>query len=328
MKAIRVARPGPSSVLECVDLPVPVIGAGELLVKLEAIGVNFLDIQQRLERYPGGVSFPYTPGFEGAGRVVEAGAEVRGVAPGDRVAVCDVLGCYADYLAVPFERAVAVSDAIDTRSAAAGLLQGVTALVFVSEIYPVASGDWVLVQAGAGGTGRMLVQAAKARGAVVVATASSEAKAAVARAAGADHSIVYVREDFVAACRGLAGFPGFAVVYDSVGSATLEKGLTLLKAHGMMVSLGKSAGPLAPFDLDLLNRYGSLTIARPNVMHSIRDPAALAARAATVFADLAAGRTKLLIDRDYPLAKAAEAQDALMSRQTVGKLLLQPEDSS
>lgn len=326
MKAIRVPKQGASSVMEWVEVATPRAGEAEVVVRLEAAGVNFLDIQQRLGRYPGGVSFPYIPGYEGAGTVVEVGPDVQGFALGDRVAVVDVLGCYAEAFAVPAERAVKLPDGLQTRIAAAAMIQALTAHVLVTETYAVAPGDWVLVHAGAGGTGRMLIQAAKALGAVVVTTVSTQEKSAVARAVGADHVIRYSDEDFVEASRALTGFPGFAAIYDSVGPGTFEPGLALLRPRGIMVSYGKSAGPIPPLELDSLNRLGSLYVTRPNLMHYIRRREDLIAKSDAVFADILAGRLEVRIEAVYPLAEAATAHDALASRATTGKLLLTPGD--
>ena len=324
MKAIRVPRPGDSSVMELADLPTPDPGPGEVLIEVEAAGVNFLDIQQRLDRYPGGITFPYVAGLEGAGRVVALGAGVSSVAIGDRVVQHGVLGCYAEAMVAPADRLVKLPDAIDSRTAAALMVQGLTGHVFTSETYPVQPGDWVLVHAGAGGTGRMLVQAAKMRGATVVATVSSAEKVAIAAEAGADHVIRYDQVNFAEACRKLAGFEGFAVIYDSVGGAALLENLPLLRRRGLLVSMGKSGGPLPPLQLDELNRLGSLYVTRPNMAHYIIARADLERHAAAVFAAVEQGRLKVLISRTFALEQAAEAQDLLASRGTVGKLLLLP----
>ena len=326
MRAIRVPKQGDSSVLEWVEVATPRPGNAEILVRLEAAGVNFLDIQQRLGRYPGGVTFPYIPGYEGAGTVVEVGPDAQEFALGDRVAVVDVLGCYAEAIAVPWERAVKLPDGLQTRIAAAAILQALTAHVLVTETYVVQPGDWVLVHAGAGGSGRMLIQAAKALGAVVVATTSTEAKGVVARGVGADHVILYADQDFVGASRALTGFPGFAAIYDSIGPGTLEPGLALLRPRGVMVSYGKSAGPIPPLELDTLNRLGSLYVTRPNLMHHIRRREDLVAKSSAVFGNILAGRLKVSIETVYPLAEAAAAQDALAGRTTTGKLVLAPGD--
>lgn len=310
--------------MEVVDLPTPDPGDGEVLIEIEAAGVNFLDIQQRLDRYPGGITFPYVAGIEAAGRVVALGTGVTDVAVGDRVAQHGILGCYAEAMVAPAHRMVKLPDAIDSRTAAAMMVQGLTGHVFTTETYPVQPGDWVLVHAGAGGTGRMLVQAAKLRGATVITTVSSAKKAAVAAEAGADHVIRYDEVDFWDACRAIDDFEGFAVIYDSVGGEAILHNLPLLCRRGLLVSMGKSAGPLPPLDLDELNRLGSLFVTRPNMGHYIVDRADLERHAAAVFAAIEGGRMKPLISRTFPLAQAAEAQDLLASRDTVGKLLLLP----
>ena len=326
MRAIRVPKQGDASVMECVEVATPQAGEAEILVRLEATGVNFLDIQQRLGRYPGGVSFPYIPGYEGAGTVVKVGPDAQEFSVGDRVVVVDVLGCYAEAIAVPWERAVKLPDGLQPRIAAAAILQALTAYVLVTETYIVQPGDWVLVHAGAGGSGRMLIQSAKALGAVVVATVSTEEKAIVARGVGADHVILYSHEDFVGASRALTGFPGFAAIYDSIGPGTLEPGLALLRPRGVMVSYGKSAGPIPPLELDILNRLGSLYVTRPNLMHHIRRREDLVTKSNAVFGEILANRLKVSIETVYPLAEAAAAQDALSSRATIGKLVLTPGD--
>jgi NADPH2:quinone reductase len=324
MKAIRVPRPGDSSVMEVVDLPTPDPGDGEVLIAIEASGVNFLDIQQRLQRYPGGVTFPYIAGLEAAGRIVALGPGVTSAATGDRVALHGILGCYAEAMVAPADRVVKLPESIDTRTAAAVMVQGLTGHVFTTETYAVQPGDWVLVHAGAGGTGRMLVQAAKMRDAVVVATVSNAEKAAIAAEAGADHVIRYDEKDFADACRALAGFAGFAVIYDSVGGVAITRNLPLLRPRGMLVSMGKSGGPLPPLDLDELNRLGSLFVTRPNMGHYIVERPALEHHAAAVFRAIEQGRMKVLIKEIFPLEQAAKAQDLLASRATVGKLLLLP----
>jgi NADPH:quinone reductase len=323
MKAVRVARPGDSSVLELVDLPMPKPRAGEVVVRIEAAGVNFLDIQTRLDRYPGGTTFPHIAGREGAGRVIATGAGVDGLSIGDRVALSAVPGCYAEVVAARKERVLKLPEAIDARTAAASLVQAMSAYVFTHETYAVQPGDWVLVHAGAGGTGRMIVQAAKMCGATVVATVSSEAKAGIASDAGADHVIRHTEIDFATACRAIPGFPGFAAIYDSVGP-TVPKSLPLLRRRGILVSMGKSGGPIPPLDPDELNRLGSLYVTRPNAMHYIEARADLERIAAATFEAIANGLLKVLIGRIFRLEQAAEAQDLLASRESVGKILLLP----
>ena len=323
MKAVRVARPGDSSVLELVDLPMPHPRPGEVVVRIEAAGVNFLDIQTRLDRYPGGTTFPHVAGREGAGRIVEVGAGAEGLAVGDRVALSAVPGCYAEAVAAPQGRVLKLPEAIDAQTAAASLVQAMSAYAFTHETYAVQPGDWVLVHAAAGGTGRMIVQAAKMEGATVVATVSSAAKAEVASEAGADHVIRYTETDFAEVCRAIPGFPGLAAIYDSVGP-TVPRGLPLLRRRGILVSMGKSGGPIPPLDMDELNRLGSLYVTRPNAMHYTEARADLERIATATFEAIARGHLRVLIGRTFPLDRAAEAQDLLASRESVGKILLLP----
>jgi NADPH2:quinone reductase len=293
------------------------------VVRIEAAGVNFLDIQTRLDRYPGGTRFPHIAGREGAGRIVEIGPGVEGLVVGDLVALSVVPGCYAEAVAAPALRVLKLPAAIDARTAAASLVQAMSAYVFTHETYAVQPGDWVLVHAASGGTGRMIVQAAKMAGATVVATVSSAAKAEIARAAGADHVIRYAEVDFADACRAVPAFPGFAAIYDSVGP-TVPKGLPLLRRRGILVSMGKSGGPIPPLDLDELNRLGSLYVTRPNATHYTEARADLERLAAATFDAIARGKLKILIGRTFPLDQAAAAQDFLASRESVGKILLLP----
>ncbi|MGH6944719.1 MAG: quinone oxidoreductase family protein [Geminicoccaceae bacterium] len=323
MKAIRVPRPGDSSVLEVVDLPMPEPGPGEVLVRIEAAGVNFLDIQTRLQRYPMGATFPHIAGREGAGRIIALGAGVAGLSVGDRVALSSVAGCYAEAVAAPQARVLKLPDAIDNRTAAAALVQAMSAYVLTHETHAVQPGDWVLVHAGAGGTGRMIVQAAKMRGATVVATVSSATKVEITQQAGADHVIRYDEVDFAEAARAIPGFPGFAAIYDSIGP-TVPQGLPLLRRRGILVSMGKSGGPIPPLDLDDLNRLGSLYVTRPNTLHYTEARADLERIARATFKAIADGHLEVLIGRTLPLEQAAEAQDLLASRRTVGKILLLP----
>lgn len=325
MKAIRVPHRGDSSVMEFVDVATPTAAAGEAVVEIEAAGINFADILQRLDIYANRASvFPYIAGVEGAGVVTEIGDGVRDLAVGERVAGVGVHGCYAEYNAFPAARLVRLPQGVDTRTAAAALLQGLTAHALVHDTYAVEAGDWVLVHAGAGGMGLLLIQMVKALGARVVTTVSTSAKAEVAHGAGADHVILYTEQDFAEACRGLADFPGFAVIYDAVGGPTLEKGLALLRPRGVMASYGRAGGALPRLDLDALNRLGSLTVIRPSLVDYIRTPDELRARAGAVFGDIVAGRLEVRIGATYPLAEAARAQDALAGRETTGKLLLIP----
>lgn len=325
MKAVEIAELGGPEVLHQVELPRPEPRRGEILVRLRAIGVNFVDTQQR-RGFPAWYRqpLPFVPGFEGAGEVAALGEGVDAFAPGDRIAYTGPFGAYAEYAAVPAALAVALPAAIADDIGAAAMVQGITAHYLVHDCGRVGAGDWVLVHAGAGGTGGLLVQMAKASGAVVVATASSVEKRAAARELGADHMVDASREDWAGAVRAIAGFPGFAAVYDSIGQATFEAGLALLRRRGAMVVFGAASGPVPPFDINRLNPMGSLVLMRPNIRDFIASRAELLARANAVFAAILGGALKVRIGGRFPLAEAAAAHAALEGRQSLGKLILQP----
>ncbi|MGE5127471.1 MAG: quinone oxidoreductase family protein [Betaproteobacteria bacterium] len=322
MKAIRIEAYGGPEVLRYVELPDPQPGPGQLRVRVEAAGVNFIDVYHRTGLYPG--SLPLVLGQEGAGVVDGIGPGVAGFREGDRVGWASVPGAYAERALVPAERAVALPEGVDARTAAALLLQGMTAHYLSTSTYPLNPGDTCLVHAAAGGVGLLLVQMAKRRGARVLGTVSTADKAALAREAGADAVILYTQEDFVQAVKRLTGGRGVQVVYDSVGKATAEKGFDCLVPRGMMVVYGNSSGPMPPIDPLVLSRKGSLFLTRPTLHHYTADRASLEARAGEVLGDAASGRLKVRIDRTYPLAEAAEAHRALEGRRTTGKLLLLP----
>lgn len=309
MKAIYIEQTGGPEVLRFGDRPAPEPGKGEVLVKLAYSGVNFTDINQR-----SGVNKIPTPavlGSEGAGTVDGTG---------ERVAYCMVRGSYAEYAAVPSKMLVRVPDGIDLRIAASAMLQGMTAHYLTHSTFPLKAGHTVLVHAGAGGTGRLIVQIATMLGARVIATVGSEAKAELARQAGATDAILYDRQDWVAEVKRLTG--GVDVVYDSVGQATFLKGLDCIKPRGMMVHFGVASGQIEPFDTRGLTTRGSLFLARPTLGSHISDPAELAWRSGDIFRWISEGKTQLSIDREYPLADAAEAHRDLESRKSAGKLLL------
>ncbi|MBI3992929.1 MAG: quinone oxidoreductase [Candidatus Lambdaproteobacteria bacterium] len=322
MKAIWVTERGDASRLQYRDLPTPHAGAQEVLVRLEAIGVNFLDILQRQGSYWG--PLPYVPGQEGCGIVEAVGGEVRDLRVGQRVCFSQVLGSYAEYIAFAAVRAVPVPEGVEPQVAVGAMIQGMTAHYLVFDTYRVQPGDWVLVHAAAGGTGRLVVQAAKSAGATVIATVSSDDKAPIAREAGADHVINYAQQDFAAAARALPGFKKLAAVYDSVGQATFEQGLGLLRRRGMMVVYGRSSGPVEPYDINKLNPLGSLFLTRPNLFDYVYTRKDLLVRAGAVFEMLRDGRLSVLIGKTYPLAEAAAAQSDLEARHTTGKLVLLP----
>ncbi len=322
MKAIRVHSHGAPEVLTYEDVPQPVPGPLEALVKLEAAGVNFIDVYHRTGRYP--TSLPYTIGQEGAGTVVAVGAEARGVRTGDRVAYTGVQGAYAEYAAVPAERLIAIPDGVSTRQGAAAMLQGMTAHYLACTTYPLKAGDTCLVHAAAGGVGLLLCQVAKLRGARVLGTVSTEAKARLAREAGADEVIFYTTSDFEEAVKRLTGGAGVQVVYDAVGKTTFTKGLNCLARRGMMVLYGQSSGAVDPVDPQVLNQKGSLFLTRPNIAHYVATREELELRAGEVFAWIRGGRLRVRIGREFPLADAAEAHRELEGRQTTGKVLLIP----
>jgi NADPH2:quinone reductase len=322
MKAIRIEGFGGPDVLRLTDLPVPSPGPGQIVVRVLAAGVNFIDVYHRTGLYPN--PLPLVPGMEGAGVVAAAGQGVSLFREGDRVAWANVLGSYAAQLVLAAERAVAVPEGLTAETAAASMLQGMTAHYLSTSTFPLAKGHTCLVHAAAGGVGLLLVQMAKRRGARVIGTVGTEAKAALAREAGADEVILYQQEDFLEAVRRLTGGRGVEVVYDSVGKTTAEKSLDCLVPRGMAVFYGNASGPVAPIDPLVLSRKGSLFLTRPSLVHYIADRASLEARAADVLGDAAAGRLKVRIDRTSPLSGAAEAHRALEGRQTTGKVLLIP----
>lgn len=322
MKAIRIAVAGGSDVMKLEEVPTPTPGKGQLLVKLDAAGLNYIDTYQRSGLYP--MPMPYTPGSEGAGTVEALGEGVTGFAKGDKVAWTGLIGSYAEYHVIPADRAVKVPQGMDTRMAAAIMLQGMTAHYLCHDTFPLKPGDWCLVHAGAGGVGLLLIQMAKMRGATVISTVSTEEKAKLAREAGSDHVILYTKQDFVQESLKLAGARKLDVVYDSVGKDTFEKGLDLLRPRGMMVLYGQSSGPVPPFNLGLLAQKGSLFLTRPTLMSYIITSQELQDRATAVMNMVLSGKLKVRIGAEFPLAKAKEAHDALEGRKTTGKVLLIP----
>ncbi|MCZ7572765.1 MAG: quinone oxidoreductase [Ardenticatenaceae bacterium] len=322
MKAIRVHSFGGPEVLSYEDVPVPEPGAGEARVKIEAAGVNFIDVYHRTGQYKG--QPPITPGVEAAGVVDAVGPGVSDFQPGDRVAYTLQQGSYADYAVVPTARLVPLPDTIDARRAAAVLLQGMTAHYLSHDTYPLHPGDTALVHAAAGGVGLLLDQLAKRRGARVIGTVSTEEKARLAREAGADEVILYTQADFEEETRHLTGGKGVNVVYDSVGRTTFDQGLNSLRPRGYMVLYGQSSGAVPPLDPQILNAKGSLFLTRPSLGHYVAERTELLQRAGDLFALMEAGELSVRIDRTYPLAEAAEAHRALEARETKGKVLLIP----
>lgn len=322
MKAIRIHQPGDSSVLKLEEIPIPAPGAGEVLVRMAAIGVNFIDIYQRSGQYKG--VLPFTPGMEGAGTVEAAGEGVTDFAPGDRAAFGFTQGSYAEYAVVPAEKLAPVPEGVDLALAAAAMLQGMTAHYLTHDTFPLQAGQTALVHAAAGGTGALIVQMAKHLGARVLATAGSPEKAAIAKAAGADEVILYREVDFAAEAMRLSNGRGVDVVYDSVGKDTFDKGLTVIRPRGMMVLFGQSSGAVAPLDPQTLNARGSLYLTRPSLGFYTATQDEMRMRASAVFDGIAAGWLTIRVDRRLPLAEAATAHDALAGRTTQGKVLLIP----
>jgi NADPH2:quinone reductase len=308
--------------MELVDLPQPVPGPGQALVKIAASGVNFIDVYFRAGLYK--VELPATLGSEAAGTVESVGAGVTEFAPGDRVAYAMARGSYAEYAVVPAAQLVKIPAAIDFQTAAAAMLQGMTAHYLTHSTFALKSGDTCLVHAAAGGAGLLLVQMAHRIGARVFGTVSTEAKAQLARQAGADEIIFYTQQDFEAEVRRLTGGRGVDVVYDSVGATTFAKSLGCLRPRGMLALFGQSSGPVAPFDPNILNAKGSLFLTRPGLVHHLLTREELLWRAGDVLGWTASGKLKPRIDRAYPLADAAAAHRDLEARRTAGKLLLIP----
>ncbi|GAA1104926.1 quinone oxidoreductase family protein [Nocardiopsis composta] len=326
MRAITIDEPGGPEVLRLTETDPPEPGPGQVAVDVAAAGVNFIDIYQRSGLYP--MPMPLTPGVEAAGTVAAVGAGVTGLDVGQPVGWTGEPGGYAERAVVRADRVVPVPEGVGAEQAAAVLLQGMTAHYLTHSTYPVRAGDTVLVHAAAGGTGLLLVQMAKLRGARVIGTVSTAAKEELARAAGADEVIRYDEPDadVAAAVRGLTGGEGVPVVYDGVGASTFEASLGALRRRGMLVLFGQSSGPVPPFDPQRLNGAGALFLTRPSLAHYTADRAELLDRAAAVFGMIGAGDLEVRIGGRYPLAEAARAQQDLASRSTTGKLVLRTRD--
>jgi NADPH2:quinone reductase len=322
MEAIRIAQTGGPEALQLREIAKPTPGPGEVLVKIAAAGVNFIDIYHRTGSYP--LDLPFTPGLEAAGIVEAPGPGVTGFEPGDRVAYASQIGAYAQYSLVPAEKLVCVPDEVGLKQAAAVMLQGITAHYLTHSTYPVQPEHTCLIHAAAGGTGQMVVQMAKMRGATVIGTTSTREKASLARAAGADQIILYSEQDFEAETMRLTDGRGVDVVYDSVGAATFDKGLNVLRQRGMMVLFGQASGKVPPVDLQTLNARGSLFVTRPSIFHYIADRGELLQRAGDVLDLLGAGKLSVRIDHELPLSRAEEAHRLLASRKSAGKILLVP----
>jgi NADPH:quinone reductase len=322
MKQILVREPGGPETLELVDVPVPQPGPGQALVRIAASGVNFIDVYFRMGLYK--ADRPITIGNEAAGTVEAIGAGVTDLVPGDRVAYAMVRGSYAEYAVVSASQLVKLPPGIDFESAAAAMLQGMTAHYLTHSTFPLEANHTCLVHAAAGGAGLLVAQMAKARGARVIGTVSSEEKARVAREAGVDDAINYTASDFEAEVKRITGGRGVDVVYDSVGKTTFEKSLACLRPRGTLAVFGQSSGSVPAFDPQILNARGSLFLTRPSLGHYLLTRNELVSRATAVLDGVASGALKLHIHATYPLANAAAAHVELESRRSVGKLILKP----
>ena len=322
MKAIRFHEFGGPEKLVYEDVEAPQPAAGQVLVKIEAGGLNYIDTYHRSGLYP--VEMPCIPGMEAAGTVEALGEGVGGVAVGDRVAYAGILGSYAEYAAVEADRLVPLPDSVDFETGAAAMLQGMTAHYLSHGSYALKPGDTALVHAAAGGVGLLLVQMAKRCGARVIGTVSTPAKEELARGAGADEIIRYTEKDFAEETMRLTDGAGVDVVYDSVGKTTFDKGLDVLRPLGYMVLFGQSSGPVPPFDLGSLAPKGSLFITRPTMVHYIQTREDLLARAGDVLDWIGKGELSMRVGDRFALKDAAEAHRALQGRKTTGKVLLLP----
>ncbi len=322
MRAIRVEKAGGPEAMQVVERATPEPGPGEARVRVEAAGVNYIDVYYRKGMYPREAPFPL--GEEGAGVVEAVGAGVTEVKPGDRVAWANAGGSYATEVLAPVRSLVPVPPGVEGRVAAAVMLQGMTADYLARSTFPLGPGHTCLVHAAAGGVGLLLVQMAKRLGARVIGTVGTDAKAELARGAGADHVVVYARERFDEAARSLTGGRGVDVVYDSVGESTFEGSLQALRPRGMMVLFGQSSGRVPPVDLQVLNARGSLFVTRPTLRDYVATRAELVERAERVLEAVARGELSVRIHAEYPLERARDAHRDLEARATSGKLVLVP----
>lgn len=322
MRAIRVHGYGGPEVLTWEEQATPSPEAGQALVRLEAVGVNYIDIYHRTGLYKN--PLPFTLGLEGAGVVEGVGPGVSEVRVGDRVAYQGVQGSYATHALVPAARLVVLPAGLDARTGAAAMLQGMTAHYLVHDTYPLKPGETALLHAAAGGVGLLLIQMAKRRGARVLGTVSTPEKARLAKEAGADEVIQYTTQDFETEVKRLTGGRGVQVVYDSVGKTTFEKSLNVLAPRGTLVLFGQASGPVPPVDLGILAGKGSLYVTRPTLGHYVATREELLRRAGDVLGWVQAGELTLRIEHTFPLARAAEAHRALEGRRTTGKVLLIP----
>jgi len=322
MNAIQIQTTGGPEVLQLAELPIPVPGPGQVLIRVEAVGVNFIEIYFRKGQYK--ATMPLVPGSEAAGTIEEMGSGVTGFKPGEMVASVGVLGSYAEYALVPAAQLVKVPAGLSPEQAAAAMLQGMTAHYLAHSTYALKAGDTALVHAGAGGVGLLLTQMASKIGARVITTVSTKEKAELSREAGAAEVILYTEQDFVAEAKRLTGGKGVDVVYDSVGKTTFEGSLNCLRPRGLLALFGGASGPVPAFDLIQLSSKGSLFITRPTLWHYVGTRQELEWRAGEVLDAVASGELKLRMEHMYPLADAGRAQADMEGRKTTGKILLEP----
>jgi len=322
VKAIVINEPGGPEKLELEDIAEPSPGPGQLLVDVVAAGVNFIDTYHRSGLYP--MSFPLTPGLEGAGHVRRTGDGVDGFAVGDRVGWTGVLGSYAEKHVIPVDSAIPVPVDIDLNTMAAMLLQGLTAHYLATDTFPLSEGDKCLIHAGAGGVGLLLTQVAKMKGAYVITTVGTEDKAELSRDAGADHVIIYTAVDFKDAVEELVGEQALDVVFDGVGKTTFERSMDLIRPRGMMITFGNASGPVPDISPLVLMQKGSLFLTRPTMAHYLSSREELLGRANDLFDWVAAGKLHVRIGGEYSLARAGDAHRALQGRETTGKILILP----
>jgi NADPH2:quinone reductase len=322
MNAIRIHAPGGPEAMKLEDVPQPAPKAGEAVVKVDAAGLNYIDVYFRSGLYK--AEYPLTLGLEAGGTVTAVGPDVSEVKIGDKVAYTGVPGAYAQYAAVPAARLVVLPAGVSTRQGAAAMLQGMTAHYLACSTYPLKQGDTCLVHAAAGGVGLLLCQIAKMRGARVIGTVSTDDKAKLAREAGADETIIYTRQDFEAEVKRLTGGKGLQVVYDAVGKDTWDKSLNCLAPRGLIALYGQSSGPIGQIDPQILNTKGSLFLTRPSLNHHIASRDELQSRAGEVLGWIRDGKLRVRMEFEFALGAAADAHRALEGRKTTGKVLLVP----
>jgi NADPH2:quinone reductase len=318
--AIRVHKTGGPEVLQWDEVEVGAPGPGQIRIKHTAVGLNFIDVYHRTGLYP--MPLPFTPGMEGAGIVEAVGSGVTDLKPGDRVAYAGPIGGYAEARLIQADRVVKLPSTIADQTAAAMMLQGMTVRYLIRKVYAVKAGDTILIHAAAGGVGLILCQWAAALGATVIGTVSNDEKAALARANGCHHTIVYTHEDFPARVLEITGGKKLPVVYDSIGKDTFMKSLDCLRPRGLMVTFGQASGPIGPVDLGILAQKGSLVVTRPTLQSFIATNEELAETAADLFDVVTKGQVKISVNQTYPLKDAAQAHRDLEARKTTGSTVL------